>query len=797
MRDHLYLTANHDPRKDPRNRGTAQDPGSGAGDDGGGGDDPGPDPDVTQPPVEGAPPLYTTALAALRQGIGKAVSLLVRVTGIGAPEQSKDDPERSCRRLRLRDMANTGEIYTVPVVDDDLIEKAHSAQQGGARVIVTGRYVPHGKPRRGAGPPLHFQIDGFRDVTSPLDLLGASPADRAAAEQKIQELSKEPDGIFHHIKETLERCFQVVPSACSERHKDMQRFVMLQALSAGQVNAMTSDRLSCLVVSASGVGKKILVLYGKALSPVCAEVEPHNFTAAGLTTVQEQREGGERLCHPGALPESDGGAFFLSDAHRVPKGPLTATLRGSLMTVLEDGKVCPTKAARATYSARAAVHVNGNWQFGPDAVQVEGESRSLSNIPLLSEDMLSRFDVVVILDEDEDPAQMARDIAMQQIRPLSPEEKKQRERDLWALKVLVAQLIDRAPEVDMEPVKEQMGKLMDDITLVLRDATAKLTGPQRQRLDPDCMLKRCANSMRKIVGASARLDGRTVANGGDVKWAAHFINHKLEVVRWVCSDSGQLSRMHRMEVQVQRAEKARELRFKEILRVFGGREAVTLAELSQAVGCSAKLIQRELRQRGIEPAGKGYNIPTQAVWEAQQRLKELGKELGFEVKEEPEAKVEIDEDGQPIFEDKLRPLPERFEDTVRAMVEVTPVPCDQDVLAQRLVDSALNRPDYQLFEVIHARFYKEGYYDRWQVKGEDVNELLERAVREPDQVRRGVFALEVYMASLLPDISWYLEPALQELGEKVPAAVREAAEAVLARLRWYEWRDNRRRQGRV
>jgi hypothetical protein len=197
--------------------------------------------------------------------------------------------------------------------------------------------VPHGKPRRGAGPPLHFQIDGFRDVTSPLDLLGASPADRAAAEQKIQELSKEPDGIYNHIKETLERCFQVVSSACSERHKDMQRFTVLQALSAGQVNAMTSDRLSCLVVSASGVGKKILVLYGKALSAVCAEVEPHNFTAAGLTTVQEQREGGERLCHPGALPESDGGAFFLSDAHRVPKGPLTATLRGSLMTVCIRG----------------------------------------------------------------------------------------------------------------------------------------------------------------------------------------------------------------------------------------------------------------------------------------------------------------------------------------------------------------------------------------------------------------------------------------------------------------------------
>jgi hypothetical protein len=53
------------------------------------------------------------------------------------------------------------------------------------------------------------------------------------------------------------------------------------------------------------------------------------------------------------------------------------------------------------------------------------------------------------------------------------------------------------------------------------------------------------------------------------------------------------------------------------------------------------------------------------------------------------------------------------------------------------------------------------------------------------------------MASALPDISWYLEPALQQMGDKVPPAVREAAEAVLARLRWYEWRDSRRRQGRM
>src|SRR5579883_2536969 len=100
---------------------------------------------------------YTKLSSALRQGLGRRLSILARLTEVSAPEGATNPdgsdegaPDEARYRLCFQDFAVTGDIRTVPTGDMDLVDLAHDFLKAGERVVITGSFERFGKPRKGA-----------------------------------------------------------------------------------------------------------------------------------------------------------------------------------------------------------------------------------------------------------------------------------------------------------------------------------------------------------------------------------------------------------------------------------------------------------------------------------------------------------------------------------------------------------------------------------------------------------------------------------------------------------------------
>src|SRR5207253_1101839 len=118
-------------------------------------------------------------------------------------------------------------------------------------------------------------------------------------------------------------------------------------------------------------------------------------------------------------------------------------------------------------------------------------------------------------------------MVVQKFPKMTPEYKralKERER---TLKLLVARLIDRFEEVSFDGMEPELDRLMADVDAVIHGFSARMDEEQQQLFDCDGLLKRMANSIRKLVSASARLDGRDHIIQADIDTAWEMLSFKL------------------------------------------------------------------------------------------------------------------------------------------------------------------------------------------------------------------------------------------------------------------------------
>ena len=195
---------------------------------------------------------------------------------------------------------------------------------------------------------------------------------------------------------------------CPSASAFAQRAVLYAALSTGQVGGRTNPRMSLLFVSRPGVGKKLLCQQALLLNPVGYPVQSGMATPAGLCASVTQA-GGAFRASPGLLALGDEGAVCLEDLHHLDTGQLAA-LRDCLASVTEDGELYASKAARAGFRARTALHMSLNRRSDLRGRRLPpGPGARLTDLSLTL-DLLSRIDVLCDLDVGDDAARAAREM---------------------------------------------------------------------------------------------------------------------------------------------------------------------------------------------------------------------------------------------------------------------------------------------------------------------------------------------------------------------------------------------------
>ena len=158
---------------------------------------------------------------------------------------------------------------------------------------------------------------------------------------------------------------------------------------------------------------------------------------------------------------------------------------------------------------------------------------------------------------------------------------------LRRMKVLMALLRDRHPEVNLSPVVAKMEQALEKLV-------APLAGCRTDDFDPSTFFRRMANSLRKLVAAAARLGDRSAARSSDVDLVVELLQPKVEFVRTLATANRDLD--------------DKPSRLAAIRRLFGGR-VVGPAQVMDALGIPRRTVMRDLNEIG-EKEGRGrYRIP--------------------------------------------------------------------------------------------------------------------------------------------------------------------------------------------
>ncbi len=734
-----------------------------------------------------------------RTSLFEPVGLVARVTGLLDLEVHGDQIHQ---RLRLRDFSGQ-ELVTSPVPQGQLTERAFKALQHGVIVVVYGRLETEPKPRRSrsAARP-HFRVYGIETVPGPSYLLAPTPQEVARVDGLFDRLTAVPGGLRQHLTSELNAITRTSPAGMSCRMADAQLMIILQALSHGMVAPTVNDRISMCAFGSPGVGKKKLVEQAQAAAIVSGMAQPGTTSVAGLTATVQQKAGQGWTSTPGKLPQACYGVFIHEDLHRLSLKDMRQT-QGIYMAVAEDGRLTPTKAASQDYSCNTALLLNANRQSILEATKDLSDPQARANDIVIPFDLFSRLDGMIDLSSGDDAVLSAEDMI---IRPEGPRPgffagvKDPRTAEL---KLLLARILDRIPTVSLAEVELEARQLMRDLALVTREYTSEVTGPQQETFNADSLLRRMANSARKFIGASARLNGRSVATVEDVECAWRMLSYKLEVLKFLCGQAERIRPLGSRERQVKKALKMKDRRWSAIIEGYGGCTDVTAEEIADALGYSVKTIQQELRSRGILPKTGRYTIPT---WEQYDKwVQEHGEqdpmkaavELREGEDEEPDADIDDeDEDEEEPIKDCLPQVSEKAEPFVEAVNEVAR---DEDRASeQRTITNLIcniafkengGMPNYQM--AVSGLFYTVlGMYEKSDPDQQrrlplGTFDAVVKPLLSPVWAERSKQMMSLYLASDLPSIESRLRGMLEENGSAIPPEVREVAEAVIARLsRW-------------
>lgn len=421
--------------------------------------------------------------------------------------------------LRLRDTEGT-EIGTLPVLGEALVDKLLTMRQR-AHVEVLARTLAVFDMM--TCPHLAFVLQVFdaRPSVSVLDLLGASDQERDEAAALLAGLAPAGTSPLEHILNEIVRGLRVVALDEFPLLRNLLRFTVLQALSCGRLDH-ASGRLHALVAGPPASGKKLLGLASRALNPRWAEASAAKISAAGLVGASHPAAGGWKS-QPGLIAGADQGVVVLQDAHAISPAELRR-LGPVLQEVIEDGVVRDSVAGGVQRETAAALLIDLN-RLSQLVTSRKGSPTEAAL--LLLRPLLSRLDLIVDIPAD---VKRAWTVAGAIYGTIGPGGRTFDEQP-WVrrLRLLVGALRDRHPEVNLDPVRDGMRAVHEEIAA--ENEKLFSTAPELGDIPV-----RLAITMARFVSASARAHDRSVAEVQDIEEALTFVRLKLQFLRVAVPD---------------------------------------------------------------------------------------------------------------------------------------------------------------------------------------------------------------------------------------------------------------------
>lgn len=457
------------------------------------------------------------------------------------------------------------------------------------------------------GPRGFFvSIAGARPTNSMLDLLGATAEERSKTEVLLKKLQGEGVAPARYLFEQVVQQLNIVGLDEFAELQDLIHFAVLQALSCGRVDH-APGRLHGLVVGPPGQGKKLVGLVAHALNVTCVELSATKFSAAGLVGASRPTEGGW-VSQPGLLPQAAHGVAILQDGHGW-EGAAFRKLAPMLQELMEDGTVRDSVAGGLRRDAPTSllIDLNRSAQVTRGPVGSGHEASLLQNRPVIS-----RIDGIVEIPENVHRSWSISRRLYATMRGGAGD----LDHQPWVreLRLLVALLRDRNPDVSLTQVREVMAAVHDDI--YTKNAADFATMPEASDIPA-----RMAISFARFVAASARGRDSDEAQPSDIDVATTFINRKLEFLKirgtsYPSSATGTSSPQQRAAWFAGLA--GREVHTADVVNAYKEQTGEVICE---------RTARRHLQQAGGVRTGKGqYLIPSASMQPSSEAVAPQGHE---------------------------------------------------------------------------------------------------------------------------------------------------------------------------
>lgn len=416
------------------------------------------------------------------------------------------------------------EVSTLPTTDPDMILRFQ--QSGNSSFYsITGILLPNPVSMQYEVLPLTLKL-----LSTPLDLVEATPAEIAAAENVIAEGNGA--SLLNPILAEVCKAQGIIDSG-DPMFMEALEVAILQASSNGLMNGESARIHDCLL-GAPGLGKGKVAKVAAALQPVCKRVEPQALTEDGLYG-NTGSNGGRRVVRAGLIPQAHQGVFSIEDFHQA-NALKNRRLTTSFSYTMETGRCEAANASRTSYDAQVAFHIDSNRLSDVDPRRVNPRNKS-AGLARVTEDtglpsnVLTRLDY--ICEFPRNPRRQLELSLMIAREPLSAQSESAR-LTTRPMQVLLALLRTKIPMVSIDAeVAEHLEKRFRSIINVRLEVL--FAHP-----DYSDFMSRGPKSYKKFVAAHARLSGRDYATNADVDAVFKYVLRKFEtVLGWIVGDADQ------------------------------------------------------------------------------------------------------------------------------------------------------------------------------------------------------------------------------------------------------------------